>query len=99
MLRPILGDTVHAVSYGTTHGEYPSSCHAAIVTWVHPHEPGTDDIVVDLHVFKPWGLDVRPYTVHDDGEPAEGPLPLMCRGREYPGGTWHWGDTHDDGDT
>lgn len=92
MRTPRLGDIVHAVSYGTRHGEFPAGCHPAIITWIHPDEPGTGDCVVDLTVFKPWGHDLRPYTVHDDGEPApDEPNPLMCGHRDYPGATWHWG--------
>jgi hypothetical protein len=30
--EPYLGESVHYVSYGTPHGEYPSICRAAIVT-------------------------------------------------------------------
>jgi hypothetical protein len=95
-LRPILGDVIHTVSYNTENGEWPASCLAAIITWVHPAEPGDPDPMCDLHVFKPWGFDIRPNVTHDDGEPAEDPTGLMCRGRDYPPGTWHWGDSHDD---
>ncbi len=94
MLRPILGDTVHSVSYGTTGGQFPASCHAAIVAWVHPTEPGSDDVLVDLHVFKPWGTDIRPYVLHDVGLEVPQSPPLMCGSRAYPGGTWHWPDAH-----
>jgi hypothetical protein len=89
VIEPHIGDIVHHVSFGTPHGEYPASCMAAIVSATYPHEPGTDDSIVDLHVFKPWGQDIRSQVLHDDGEEDPNAF-LMCRGRDYPPGTWHW---------
>jgi len=89
MIRPLIGDTVHWVTMGSTGGEYPPACAAAIVTATYPDEPGSGDCVIALHAFKMWGTDIHDHVVHDDGRPDAEAL-LTCRHRAYPPGTWHW---------
>jgi hypothetical protein len=95
MVRPSLNDAVHWVSLGSADGSYPPACTAADVTWVHPDEPGTGDHIVSLLVKKPWSIDFHQGVLfhegfdltHDDAESSG----LMCGDRDYPPGTWHWG--------
>jgi hypothetical protein len=49
-VKPIVGDVVHYVSYGTPGGEYTSQCRAAVVTEVHRED------VVSLAVLNPTGM-------------------------------------------
>jgi hypothetical protein len=91
--RPAIVDGVHFVSYGSKGGEFPQACYAAIVTEVDPPEPGTDDIVIGVKVLKPWGDENHRGVSNDNGHDptAAGQEPTdLCRGLDYPGGTWHW---------
>jgi hypothetical protein len=74
---PTVGRIVHYVSYGTPHGEYTSTCRAAMITEVAgPGRPGGVGVPdVALAVFNPTGLFFNPHCSHSD-------TPT--------GGTWHW---------
>lgn len=74
-LKPIVGDIVHYVSYGTPGGRFKSVCRAAIVTdlessGVDPHE------AVSLCVLNPSGMFFDQGLPHDE--------------REKAAGSWHW---------
>lgn len=98
--RPITGDIVHYVSYGTPNGEYRSECRAAIVTELadHPDQVG-------LCVLNPTGQFFNRAVEYHDG--AETPGAPDCPSKESHGdpfrychcgwteashrsGTWHW---------
>jgi hypothetical protein len=91
VIEPHIGDIVHFATYGTTHGEWPPTCTAAIITATWPHDPAEGAHTVSLRVFRIDGDSVRQHVTHDDGDEDPDAPPLYCRGRDYPGGTWHWG--------
>ena len=101
-MTPRVGETVHYVSYGTPHGEFPPACRAAKVT-----EIGVDG-TLGLVVLNPTGLFFHPISAggsrYDDGNPVAGtpgcpdesahgePLRYCGCGwiePSYLGGTWH----------
>lgn len=74
-----VGRIVHYVSFGTSGGEYPSTCRAAVVTEV-PADVA-DPQIIGLAVFNPTGVFFNPTIPHDEFTRA--------------GGTWHWPERHE----
>lgn len=57
--RPLVGEMVHYVSYGTPGGEYGKECRAAVVTALNA------DGTVGLAVLNPTGMFFNPSIVAD----------------------------------
>jgi len=78
---PTIGRVVHYVSHGTSGGEYPSVCRAAIVTDVDTYQDPTDDQDghighVSLCVLNPEGMFFNRTVTQNETDKR--------------GGTWHW---------
>jgi hypothetical protein len=88
--QPMIGATVHYVSYGTPVRDdgtqaFRSRCRTAVITEV------LNDTTVGLCVVNPTGLFFHPLAtggVRFTGE--GGPDDTAADTYTYPGGTWHW---------
>jgi hypothetical protein len=76
-----MGAIVHYVSYGTTGGEYPSACRAAIVTAVDTYQDGVD--ADGMHIGH-----VSLCVLNPEGQFFN--RAVMQSEDEHRGGTWHW---------
>lgn len=100
---PVVGSTVHYVSYGTPGGEYGKCCRAAYVTavgaWTEKeiidagHDTRLvkqvwDPLAVGLCVLNPTGQFFNQVVTCCTGEPVEEKTEL-CAGVDYCGGSWH----------
>lgn len=100
---PLVGSTVHYVSYGTPGGEYTRQCRAATVTevgaWrtVETIDAGEgarilrqerDKLALSLEVHNPTGLFFNERVEYCPGEISEERTGL-CADQSYCGGSWH----------
>lgn len=90
-MKPFVGRTVHYVSYGTPDGGYGRACRAAVVTSI-PDQWLAEIHGISLAVLNPAGLFFDEDVHYDEGESLKRgeTRMLLCGGREYAGGTWHW---------
>lgn len=72
--RPLVGDSVHYVSYGSADGRYESTCRAAVVTELHLTYK--DPTSRGLCVMNPTGV----FFDRDCRQSED----------KHTGGTWHW---------
>lgn len=85
-MKPVVGDSVHYVSYGSPGGEYKSECRAAIVTEVQD-DPANS---AGLCVLNPTGQFFNRAVPYHGGTAADRPGGGFCCCRDFGGGTWHW---------
>jgi hypothetical protein len=82
-VRPVVGTTVHYVSYGTPRGEFTQECRAAVVTETDPKIEG----LIGLTAINPTGMFFHPLSA--GGCNHEGVI-VDALSRRPRGGTWHF---------